>query len=71
MTAGVLLRPRPFLCARRQPGQRGGGRQVGRRRLQWGHDEGVVEGNVKALLADVQTLSLKWGHDEGVVEGVV
>jgi len=30
-----------------------------------------VEGNVKALLADVQTLSLKWGHDEGVVEGVV
>ena len=37
--------------------------------LQWGHDEGVVEG-VRAS-ADALTLrsALQWGHDEGVVEG--
>ena len=36
--------------------------------LQWGHDEGVVEGEFSGpTAADVE--ELQWGHDKGVVEG--
>ena len=39
------------------------------RPLQWGHDEGVVEGQVVLPSARDRVRSLQWGHDEGVVEG--
>ena len=40
---------------------------VRRSRLQWGHDEGVVEDARNERVID-RTLTLQWGHDEGVVE---
>ena len=36
--------------------------------LQWGHDEGVVEG-VPSARCRCRSRMLQWGHDEGVVEG--
>ena len=37
--------------------------------LQWGHDEGVVEGDRPYSGSDRRRQQLQWGHDEGVVEG--
>ena len=39
------------------------------RPLQWGHDEGVVEGASPSTSQRSRQL-LQWGHDEGVVEGL-
>ena len=36
-------------------------------RLQWGHDEGVVE-NDQRVIGKAKLVALQWGHDEGVVE---
>jgi len=38
--------------------------------LQWGHDEGVVEGSEIARKS-LPKITLQWGHDEGVVEGLL
>ena len=38
--------------------------------LQWGHDDGVVEGYVNGGYRSEIIDALQWGHDDGVVEGV-